>query len=466
MAIFGIAKAEQKLVTRAKKLGIKTTPRELFSKFESEFEHTFLLESAKGESRLAEYSFIGFEPSKLITVKNGTVDLLDTVTGERVRTATREPFFELRRLVNSNPFTGPFRFIGGAVGFVSYDAIRYWEKLPEIANDDLHAPDLEFGIFNDGIVFDHASGEIFYHWVGENRLESVIRASKLNHQSGGVETTTPKSSISEEKFGEMVVRAKDYIASGDIFQVVLSKRYEFELHGDWMKFYSVLSRVNPSPYMYFLKFGERRVIGSSPEMLVRVEKGRVETFPIAGTRPHASNPDKNAQLTRDLLSDPKERAEHVMLVDLARNDIGRVSKFGSVRVPELITVQQFSHVQHIVSHVIGALRSEHDSFDALRALFPAGTVSGAPKPRAMEVIEELEPVRRGPYAGAVGYFSFNGNADFAITIRTLVADGKRCSIQTGAGIVADSSPEREWMETESKAEALMRSLEISSGARR
>lgn len=466
MAVFGAAKAETKLVARAKRLEIRTTPRELFSKFESEFDHAFLLESAKGESRLAEYSFIGFEPSKLITVKDGVVDLLDTVTGERARTTTHEPFLELRRLVNPNRFTGPFRFIGGAVGFVSYDAIRYWEKLPHVANDDLHIPDLEFGVFNDGIVFDHASGKIFYHWIGENRLESVLLASKKDHHSGVVETTTPASSIREEKFREMVVRAKEYIASGDIFQVVLSKRYEFELQGDWMRFYSALSRVNPSPYMYFLKFGERRVIGSSPEMLARVEKGRVETFPIAGTRPHASNPNKNAQLTQELLSDPKERAEHVMLVDLARNDVGRVSKFGSVKVPELITVQQFSHVQHIVSHVIGDLRSEHDSFDALRALFPAGTVSGAPKPRAMEIIEELEPVRRGPYAGAVGYFSFNGNADFAITIRTLVADGKRCSIQTGAGIVADSSPEREWLETESKAAALMRSLEIASGGGR
>ncbi|MBI2648607.1 MAG: anthranilate synthase component I [Thaumarchaeota archaeon] len=465
MVAFGL-KAEPKLVVRAKRLDIKTTPRELFSKFESEFDQTFLLESAKGESRLAEYSFIGFEPSKLISVKDGMVDLLDTVTGERAKMATREPFHELRRLVNSKHFTGPFRFIGGAVGFVSYDAIRYWEKLPHVANDDLHLPDLEFGLFNDGIVFDHASGQIFYYWIGENRLESVLLASKNDHQSGVVETTTPTSSIREEKFREMVVRAKEYIASGDIFQVVLSKRCEFELQGDWMKFYSALSRVNPSPYMYFLKFGEKRVIGSSPEMLARVEKGRVETFPIAGTRPHASNPNKNAQLTQELLSDPKERAEHVMLVDLARNDVGRVAKFGSVRVPELITVQQFSHVQHIVSHVIGDLRSEHDSFDALRALFPPGTVSGAPKPRAMEIIEELEPVRRGPYAGAVGYFSFNGNADFAITIRTLVADGKRCSIQTGAGIVADSSPEREWLETESKAAALMRSLEISSGARR
>lgn len=465
MVTFG-AKQALKPCIKANRLEIKTTPQTLFSKFESEYDHTFLLESAKGESRLAEYSFIGFSPSILISVKDGVLESKSTKSGERTRKRVSDPLVELRRLLNATKSRGPFRFIGGAVGYISYDAVRYWERLPSVAKDDLHLPDMEFGIFNDGVVFDHSSGEMFYYWIGENRLESVLLASKKDHQSGVVEMTTPKSSIREEQFREMVVRAKEYIASGDVFQVVLSKRYEFELQGDWMKFYSALSRVNPSPYMYFLKFGERRVIGSSPEMLARVEKGRVETFPIAGTRPHASNPNKNAQLTRELLSDPKERAEHVMLVDLARNDVGRVSKFGSVKVPELITVQQFSHVQHIVSHVIGDLRSEHDSFDALRALFPAGTVSGAPKPRAMEIIEELEPVRRGPYAGAVGYFSFNGNADFAITIRTLVADGKRCSIQTGAGIVADSSPEREWLETESKAAALMRSLEIASGAKR
>jgi anthranilate synthase component 1 len=217
--------------------------------------------------------------------------------------------------------------------------------------------------------------------------------------------------------------------------------------------------------MYFLKFGERRVIGSSPEMLVRVESKRVETFPIAGTRPHLPNKAENAKLTRELLDDPKERAEHTMLVDLARNDVGRVAKYGSVKVPELFTVQQFSHVQHIVSRVVGELRPEFDSFDAMRALFPAGTVSGAPKPRAMEIIEELEPARRGAYAGALGYFSFNGNADFAITIRTLVANANACSIQAGAGIVADSDPEKEWYETESKAAGLMRAVERATGTR-
>ena len=263
----------------------------------------------------------------------------------------------------------------------------------------------------------------------------------------------------------MVETAKRYITVGDIFQVVLAKRYDFQLDGDLSIFYEALSEINPSPYMYFLKFGDRRIVGSSPEMLVRVEDRRVETFPIAGTRPHLQDRKENAKLTKELLADPKERAEHTMLVDLARNDVGRVAKYGSVKVPELFAVQQFSHVQHIVSRVVGTLRPEFDSFDAMRAMFPAGTVSGAPKPRAMEIIEELEPVRRGPYAGALGYFSFNGNADFAITIRTLVARGTRCSIQAGAGIVADSDPEKEWYETESKAAGLMKAVEKATGTR-
>ncbi|MCW4026921.1 MAG: anthranilate synthase component I family protein, partial [Candidatus Bathyarchaeota archaeon] len=274
-------------------------------------------------------------------------------------------------------------------------------------------------------------------------------------------STAPKVNIGKDRYRKLVQRAKGYIESGDILQVVLSKRHDFQIQGDLTRFYQSLRRINPSPYMYFLKMGERRIIGSSPEMLVRVEGNGVETFPIAGTRPRVKDPAQNKALAKDLLSDPKECAEHVMLVDLARNDIGRVSKFGSVNVPEFMKVHEYSHVQHIVSMVAGKLKEDCDCYDALRAVFPAGTVSGAPKVRAMEIIEESEPARRGPYAGAVGYFSYNGNADFAITIRTLVAQGNRCSIQAGGGIVADSIPETEWFETEHKARALMKALELS-----
>ncbi len=316
-------------------------------------------------------------------------------------------------------------------------------------------------MFDDGIVFDHSQGKVFYYYRDKNRFDEL---KKLMEESADSETlvfTSPKTNVNKEYYEESVRKAKDYVACGDIFQVVLSKRYEFNVKGDLASFYLSLRRINPSPYMYFLKMGNHQIVGSSPEMLVRVDNRMVETFPIAGTRQRVDDASENKALSKELLADPKERAEHVMLVDLARNDIGRVSKFGSVHVPEFMEVHQYSHVQHIVSRVVGTLRDECDCYDALRAVFPAGTVSGAPKVRAMEIIEESEPTKRGPYAGAVGYFSYNRNADFAITIRTLVANGQKGFVQVGAGIVADSVPEREWFETEHKAEALMKALELS-----
>jgi anthranilate synthase component 1 len=470
---FGAALKLAPLSLKAERLRTRDSPRSLFVKVHEEFENAYLLESAIGAKRLAEYSFIGFEPQTIVSVKDGGLKMRSP-DGTRDSLKTKDPLQELRRLVtvpgsSSLAARSPFRFIGGAVGYISYDSVRYWERLPSMARDDLSLPDMEFGIYTDGIVFDHIRKGIHYYSLGrENRLtqvESLLRRSAPRERGELTAPTGAKPTIEKERFEAMVETAKKHITAGDIFQVVLSKRYDFELDGDLSKFYEALSQINPSPYMYFLKFGERRIIGSSPEMLVRVENRRVETFPIAGTRPHLKDRRENSKLTKELLADPKERAEHVMLVDLARNDVGRVAKYGSVKVPELLTVQQFSHVQHIVSRVVGTLRPEFDSFDAMRAMFPAGTVSGAPKPRAMEIIEELEPVRRGPYAGALGYFSFNGNADFAITIRTLVARGTRCSIQAGAGIVADSDPEKEWYEAESKAAGLMKAVESATGRR-
>jgi anthranilate synthase component 1 len=274
----------------------------------------------------------------------------------------------------------------------------------------------------------------------------------------------PKVNVAKEHYEKAVEKAKEYVTQGDIFQAVLSKRFDFQIQGDLTEFYRALRMINPSPYMYFYKAGSRQIVGSSPEMLARVENRTIETFPIAGTRPVSANAAENRRLARELLADPKECAEHVMLVDLARNDVGKVSKFGSVRVPEFMQVHRYSHVQHIVSRVVGDLKDECDCYDALRAVFPAGTVSGAPKVRAMEIIEELEPTRRGPYAGAVGYFSYNGKMDFAITIRTLFAENNKACIQAGAGIVADSVPEREWFETEQKADALMKALHACGGA--
>ncbi len=330
--------------------------------------------------------------------------------------------------------------------------------------DELGFPDLEMGIFDDGFVFDHLKQQAFYYCRGENRLPEVEKLLRQPLDPVELSYTQPKVNIKKEAYEAAVEKAKEYITAGDIFQVVPSKRFQFQVKGNLIPFYGALRTINPSPYMYYYTCGNRQIVGASPEMLVRVENRTVETFPIAGTRPVAEKPVENNRLVTELLADPKERAEHVMLVDLARNDIGRISKFGSVHVPEFMKVQQYSHVQHIVSRVVGQLKEDLQSFDALRAVFPAGTVSGAPKVRAMEIIDELEPVRRGPYAGAVGYFSYNGNADFAITIRTLFAQKNQAYIQAGGGIVADSVPEQEWFETEHKAAALMRALELAGGA--
>ena len=312
-------------------------------------------------------------------------------------------------------------------------------------------------------MFDHRQKRALYYYSTDNRLAEIEKLVKQPSNPEALAYDQLKVNITKRRFEEAVEKAKEYIVSGDIFQVVLSKRYDFCFEGDLMAFYRSLREINPSPYMYYFKAGSRQIVGSSPEMLVRVDNGVVETFPIAGTRPCVENPNENKRLAKELLADPKERAEHVMLVDLARNDVGKVAKFGSVHVPEFMKVHRYSHVQHIVSQVVGDLQDDKECYDALRAVFPAGTVSGAPKVRAMEIIEELEPTKRGPYAGAVGYFSYNGNADFAITIRTLFADGDKACIQVGAGIVADSVPEREWFETDHKAEALMKALKKAGG---
>jgi anthranilate synthase component I len=425
-----------------------------------------LLESIEGPRKLAQYSFIGFNPAVTIEVKDGVAITRNEKTGDENKEATAEPLSVIKRAVSGRASANKdFRFAGGAVGYIGYDAVRYMEKLPRQAADDLGFPDVEMGIFDDGIVFDHKQKRSYYYYYGKNRLGEIEELLKRPADPEPLIASQPKVNMSQRQFENAVERGKEYITAGDIFQVVLSKRLDFQVEGDLVEFYRNLRAINPSPYMYFYKAGKRQIVGSSPEMLARVECGTLETFPIAGTRPATTDTAQNQRLGRELLADPKERAEHVMLVDLARNDVGRVSRFGSVRVPEFMRVNRYSHVQHIVSHVVGDLKEDADCYDALRAVFPAGTVSGAPKVRAMEIIEELEPTRRGPYAGAVGYFSFNGNMDFAITIRTLIADGNQASIQAGAGIVADSVPEREWMETEHKAGALMKALQMSGGER-
>jgi len=469
--MFGIQKSNMsKMLTlthqlRVRKLSFEKPPLEIFSKLYNNYENVYILESIEGPKKLSQYSFIGFDPTLTIIIKNGEAVIRNERTGEEERKKVNEPLAVIQKTLRNRPSFKEQRFVGGAVGYISYDAVRCWEKLPERALDDQNFPDIEVGVFDDGIVYDHRNKQAFYYYLNENRLAEIDKLLQEPDDHEGLSHKQLKVNISKERFERAVEKAKEYVTAGDIFQVVLSKRYDFQIRGDLVGFYRNLREINPSPYMYFLKSGEHQIVGSSPEMLVRVENRVVETFPIAGTRPHVKNPIENKRLTEELLSDPKERAEHVMLVDLGRNDIGKVSKFGSVHLPEFMKVHQYSHVQHIVSRVVGDLRDECDCYDALRAVFPAGTVSGAPKVRAMEIIEELEPTRRGPYAGAVGYFSYNGNADFAINIRTLIANGNKAHIQVGAGIVADSDPEREWFETEQKAQALIKALEVSGSGK-
>jgi anthranilate synthase component I len=449
------------------KITLTQQPLEVFSKLQNQYQITYLLESIEGPKKLAQYSFIGFDPKITIQTKKQKTLITNQRTGETTSNRTSDPLQIIEKLLkNYDPPKSRFRFVGGAVGYISYDAVRYWEKLPQNSQADLDFPDLEMGIFDDGLVFNHLQKQVFYYFRSENRLPEIEALLKKPLCNEELSYTQPQVNTKKESFEKAVEKAKEYVTSGDIFQVVLSKRYQLQIKGSLIPFYESLRTINPSPYMYFYKSGDHQIVGSSPEMLVRVEKRNVETFPIAGTKPVSQNPLENKKLADELLADPKECAEHVMLVDLARNDLGKISKYGSVHVPEFMRVHQYSHVQHIVSQVVGELKDDLQSYDALRAVFPAGTVSGAPKVRAMEIIDELESSRRGPYAGAVGYFSYNGNADFAITIRTLFADKNQAYVQAGAGIVADSVPEREWFETDHKAKALMQALELAIGGKK
>jgi anthranilate synthase component I len=402
-------------------------------------------------------SIIGFDPEVTVTCDSKAFSIEDH--GEIRRQKVTEPLSQLRQLLPRIE-DDTFRYIGGAVGYISYDAIRFWEKLPVSQRKSKNTfPLLQFGIYTDGILYDHKESRAYYFYLGKSRLKQIEnRLSGVPSSSTPFSYSAPCRNVTRRGFAAIVKRAKRYVYEGDIFQVVLAKKIKFDVKGDLLHFYAALRQVNPSPYMYLMKMDKRLIIGSSPEMLIRVTKDYVETFPIAGTRPIVDDENVNEEMRKDLLNDEKELAEHTMLVDLARNDIGRVCKYGTVKVDELMTVKRFSHVQHIVSHVAGSLHDSCDSFDALRAVFPAGTVSGAPKVRAMEIIDEMEPDLRGPYAGALGYFSFNGSCDFAITIRSLFVDKGKAYIQSGAGIVMDSDPLKEWDETEHKANALLSAL--------
>ncbi len=455
------------------------TPVSAFLKIASRFpDDHFLLESVEGGEKWARYSFIGFEPYIRVRVDRTTV----TITRGReteVREGAVDPLNELEGILKDIEYLhaeGLPRLSGGAVGFIGYDYVRNIERIPDTHPDE-GTPDALFLFPSRLLIFDnvkHTIRIVVHGQIGNDgpgteeyqKCVSAIEEIKEVLQGPLLWTDVPEGQengatafeIPRQIFLEAVRKAKNYIRDGEIIQAVLSNRARVRTRRSPSEVYRVLRSQNPSPYMFLLKFGDLAVVGSSPEILVRLEGDLVQLRPIAGTRPRGTTPEDDRRLEAELLSDPKELAEHVMLVDLGRNDVGRISEWGTVKVDEQMVVEKYSHVMHIVSNVIGRLRKGLTAFDVLRAAFPAGTVTGAPKVRAMEIIEELEPFRRGIYAGSVGYFDLQGNMDFCITIRTIVMRGNEAMIQAGAGIVADSDPEKEWDEIQSKARILFRAV--------
>jgi anthranilate synthase component 1 len=457
------------------------TPVSAFRKID-DGRYSFLLESIEGGEKWARYTFLGSNPSVIIRSRGNRVEIIEN--GAQLRSLeVEDPFSFVRDYLGK--FTpveveGVPRFFGGAVGYLGYDMVRHFEKLESQKPALIDAWDSYFVITDTILIFDNVRQKIKVvsnvhpeegrspadaYAEALDKIDSIIAklkaASKPVESRPGDSRVQFVSNISRQQFEDSVSSAKEYVRSGDIIQVVLSQRFSGELTVDPLDIYRVLRTLNPSPYMFFLRLDDTVVVGASPEVMVRKEGDHVELRPIAGTRPRGATEEEDLRFADDLLADPKERAEHVMLVDLGRNDLGRVCKTATVKVTELMVIERYSHVMHIVSNVQGELSEGKDAFDLVRATFPAGTLSGAPKVRAMEIIDELEPLKREIYGGAVGYFSFSGNMDLAIAIRTLVIKDGKIHLQAGAGIVADSDPAAEWQETVNKAMAVMRAIEIA-----
>jgi anthranilate synthase component 1 len=469
------------------------TPVSAFLRIAAEEPEAFLLESVEGGEHVGRYTFIGVQPYKKMVARGKNITVRE---GRRERSFTGDIFEELKRALSGHTparLAGLPPFTAGAVGFFSYDVVRQIERLPSLAKDELGVPDACLMFFDQVLAFDHVKKEIHLMVTAdltrearegayeravrrlnkmEKRLASALPVRRKKRPEGKLKVN---SRISKAAFLKAVEKTKEYIASGDVFQCVLSQRFDCVPGVEAFEVYRALRIVNPSPYMYFLRFGLEgdspskkketlaHIVGSSPELLVRVHGREVEYRPIAGTRPRSADEVEDRAIETDLRGDAKEVAEHIMLVDLGRNDVGRVSEFGSVRVKDLMFVERYSHVMHLVSSLEGTLRPELGALDAFRACFPAGTLSGAPKIRAMEIIEELEPARRGVYGGSVLYADFSGNLDSCIAIRTLYMNGEQGHFQAGAGIVADSVPEKEFEECGNKARAVVRAIERARG---
>ena len=459
------------------------TPLSFFKRLERD-RYSFLLESVEGSERWARYSFLGTRPQRIFKAHGNRVTIIENgKTQSRVADAPLKILEELLKDCQPVPVPGVPPFFGGALGYVSYDAVEQFHEIVNDKKDPLGMPEVFFVFVQTLVAFDnfkHTIKVIDNARVGEGanlrraydqsvaRIRKVI--SSLQKKPRGIEPRDLtqgkgarkfRSNLTQERFKKAVIKAKEYIKAGDIIQAVLCQRLETETETDPFEIYRALRFINPSPYMFYLELEDLRVIGSSPETMVRLTGDTIELRPIAGTRRRGATPDEERELEADLLADPKERAEHIMLVDLGRNDVGRVAAIGSVEVNELMAIERYSHVIHIVSNVRGKLAVDKTPFDLFVSAFPAGTVSGAPKIRAMQIISELEPQKRGLYAGAIGYFGYNGNLDTCIVIRTIVMKGKKVFINAGAGIVADSDPASEYQETLNKARAMLGAIELA-----
>jgi len=465
------------------------TPVSAYYKLSKHSAYSFLLESVEGEEKIARYSFISRDPELVFTSKAHEAQILRFVKGrhkpEKI-SFTGSPLNVVRDLMKdfkAVDVPGLPQFYGGMVGYLSYDCVRFFERLPDKTADDLKLPDICLALAKNLVVFDHryhtikvvscvhlARGDsrevkIRKYKAAQKAIEALITdlrkpltvpVSKKNKKKIAVTSNCTKA-----QYEQMVVKGKAHIKAGDIFQIVLSQRLKVDISVNAFEIYRALRVLNPSPYMFYLNFAGLQLVGASPELLVRAEGGLVETRPIAGTRPRGKNEAEDAALVKSLLADPKEKAEHIMLVDLGRNDLGRVCEKGTVKLSEFMAIEKYSHVMHIVSNVQGTLRKDMDALNVLEAAFPAGTLSGAPKIRAMEIIEDLETQKRGPYGGVVGILSFSKNLDTCITIRTIVVHKGKAYVQAGAGIVADSDPATEYAETMNKAGAQIRAIELA-----
>ncbi len=472
-------------------LGDLETPVSAYLKLAQDSRYTFLLESVEGGEKVSRYSFLAESPELVFKSKDKKAEIITFKGKKEIKKSfllTGSPLDEIKKIMSRYKFVeakGLPRFCGGFLGYIGYDTVRFFEHLPKKPKDDLKIPDVLLSLTKNLIIFDHFDHKIKIVCCVEVDPKSSVTKKILAYKSAQktIKKTIAKlqepvlkpkiklskpsplkvtSTFSESNFKKAIIQAKKKIHSGDIIQTVLSQRFKTTLSTNALNVYRTLRTINPSPYMYLLRFDDLNIAGSSPELLVRCEDGVVETRPIAGTRPRGKDEKQDLALARNLLRDPKERAEHIMLVDLGRNDIGRVCKKGSVQLSEFMNIEYYSHVMHIVSNVKGALAKNKTAFDVIEACFPAGTVSGAPKIRAMEIIDDLEPVSRGPYAGCIGYLSFSGNLDTCITIRTIVIKGKTAYVQAGAGIVADSNPKKEYLETRNKARAQISAIELAN----